>query len=221
MSAEWRTFFISKELSMRNTLLLLVLFPLFFVQGQKIVKKSILSPAVSFVQIDAANCFKIDMETSETNEMVVKAIIDGEYKEDLILKVKEVGATLMIGAGFQPSFINPNDKLSAHKIVSISLSILLPEYRSVQVQGTRCNVNAKGIYKNLKVTLDEGKCNLFQVSEAAKIITRSGDINVASSSAAIRADSKYGVVRKEKIPAGNNQFDLKTITGNIYLRKIE
>ncbi|PHQ60235.1 MAG: hypothetical protein COC08_07625 [Maribacter sp.] len=189
------------------------------VQSQKIIKKSILNPSTSFIQIDLANCFKINLETRDTNEILVEAIIDGEYKEDLVLNIKEEGSTILISTGFQPSFVPPNDKLSAHKVVSISLKVFLPKYKKVQLYGTNCNVFASGAYRNLKVSLNDGQCTLFRVSESVEVITQSGNIFVNSSGATITANSKYGTVQREQLPSGGNQFKLNTTTGNIHIRK--
>lgn len=206
---------------MRNTLLLLLMLSIQGVQSQKTVKKSILKSNTSFIQINLDNCFKINLETIETDEMMVEAIIDGEYKEDLMLNVKEEGSTVFISAGFQPNFVHPNDKLSAHKVVSISLKVFLPKYKTVQLYGTNCNVFASGAYQNLKVTLNGGQCTLFHVSESVEVITQSGNIFVNSSSATITANSKYGTIQREQLPIGDNQFKLSTTTGNIHIKKTD
>lgn len=189
--------------------------------AQKVIKKSIVNSTISFVQIDASNCFEIVMETADTNEMIIEAFIDGEYKKDLELVVKEDSSTLMVSSGFNPNFVNPNDKLSAHKVISIALKIKLPEYKNVLVFGTSCNVAIVGNYKNLKVTLDDGRCDLTQVSEISEITTQGGDIIVSSSKATIVATSAYGDVQENQIPVGNDHFILRSTTGNIYLKKIE
>ena len=204
---------------MRNMLLLLLLWSVQYVQSQKIVKKSILNSSTSFIQIDLNNCFNIHLETLETNEMLVEAIIDGEYKEDLMLNVKEEGSTVLISAGFQPNFVPLNDKLSAHKVVSISLKVFLPRYKTVQLFGTNCNVFVSGAYQNLKVSLNDGQCTLFEVSELVEVITQSGNIFVNSTGATISASSKYGTIIKEQLPAGGDQFMLSTTTGNIRIKK--
>ena len=189
--------------------------------AQKVVKKSIVNSTISFVQIDANNCFEVVIETANTNEIIVEAFINGEYKKDLNLVVKEDGSTLMVSSGFNPDFIKPYDKLSVHKVISIALKIKLPEYKNVLVFGTSCNVAIAGNYKNLKVTLDDGRCDLSQVSEIAEITTQSGDISVSSSKGTIVATSTYGTIQENQIPVGDDHFILRSTTGNIHLNKIE
>jgi len=186
-----------------------------FLSAQKIVKKAIINPDITAVRIDARNCFQIKMQTSKVNEMYVEAIIDGEYKNDLILNLKEQGSSIFVSAGFSPNFKNPNDKLSAHKVISIELLISLPAGQNVQVDGTSCNIIASGDYEHLKVTLNDGNCILNEVSEIITVMTQSGNIDVHCSNAKINAASKFGEIGENDIPDGNNNFTLNTTTGNI------
>lgn len=206
---------------MKTTFVLGILLTLQLSFAQKVVKKSIFEPNTTLVQIDASNCYQIEVSTENTDEVILEAVIDGEYKKDLLLKTQKNGNTLSIGAGFQPNFKNPNDKLSAHKVVSVSLNIILPAYQQVQVFGTNCNVEARGEYKSLKVTLDDGYCHLYNISESASILTQSGEIEVRSSGGSFKASSKYGTIHQDKIPVGQNHFVLTSTTGDIKIKKTD
>ena len=192
-----------------------------FLTAQKVVKKSIIDTSISSYQIDASNCFSINIQTVDTDEIVVEATIDGEYRNDLVLNVKEEGTSVVVSAGFQPNFKNPNDKLSAHKVVSIALEIQLPEYKNVRIFGTNSNIKVTGFYENLKITLNDGYCQLSRVEGKANVTTQSGDIIVKSKSAEISANSKYGKIATNLIPNGNTKYNLNTVTGNILLKRIE
>ena len=206
---------------MRTILLFVALSSFYFNHAQKIVKKSIVDSGTSLVQIDAKNCYRIALSTANGDEVIVEAVIDGEYKKDLLLNMHKEGGTLEIGTGFQPNFRNPNDKLSAHKVISITLNIVLPENLAVRVFGTNCNIEATGKYKNLNVTLDDGYCHLYNISEVANIVTQSGEIHVRGSEGSFRATSKYGTIVKEEIPDGHNRFFLTTTTGHIKIKKTD
>lgn len=200
---------------------LLLLFTFNFLAAQKVVKKSMVDRKISSFQIDVSNCFEVHVGTADTDEIVVEATIDGEYKKDLLLNVKEEGTTVMVDAGFQPNFENPNDKLSAHKVVSIALEIKLPVYKNATIFGTNCNVQVSGVYESLEVTLNDGAGSLDQVVGIAEITTQSGDIYVRSKAASILGNSKYGKVVGDEIPSGDNKYILNTVTGNIRLQRIE
>ena len=201
--------------------LILITLAFYEVTAQKVIRNTIVDPTISMISIDASNSFEIEMVTHTENEMMIEAAIEGEYQDDLQLKIDFEGTTINVGAGFDSNFKNPNDKLSAHKVISIALKILLPEYKNVVVFGKECNVNISGNYKLLKVNLDDGLCALNSVSEKAMITTQSGNITVNSSEAKIVADSKYGKVTGDTFEVGENQYILSTITGNIVLNRVE
>lgn len=200
-------------------IILLLFFSLQFLGAQKTVKKTVPNSSIAAVEIDVNNCFETTMTTSKTEELTVFATIEGEYKKDVILNVKQDGSNVLVSAGFSPNFENPNDKLSAHKVVSIALEIIVPEYQRVQVHGGSCNVFATGIYERLKITLNDGSCTLKNAGKKVLVRTQSGNINVESKSAEIMASSKFGTVQKNTIPAGDNSFILTSISGNIGLAK--
>jgi len=206
---------------MRTIFLFVSLLSFCFNHAQKIVKKSLVDSSISLIQIDATDSYRICLSTADTDKVVVEAVIDGEYKNDLLLKVIKDGATLKIGTGYQPNFKNPNDKLSAHKVISIALNIVVPEYQQVLIFGTNSNIEAMGRYKNLKVILDDGYCRLSDISESADVNTQSGEIEVLSSRGFFTATSKYGTILKEEIPEGDNHFILTTATGHIKIKKTE
>ena len=206
---------------MRQLLAIIFLFGVSFLGAQKKVIKNLEGQGVSFIQIDSENCFKVELTTASDKRIIVESDMDGEYMQNLVLNVLKEGNTVWIGAGFQPNFKDPNDKLSAHKVVSISLKISIPQYLDVSLSGTNSNVSATGDYDNLKIALTDGTCSLERVGENITVSSQSGNIALLTSGAEIQADSKYGKVDREFIPYGDNQFTLNTITGNIRIRKTE
>ncbi|WP_190810850.1 DUF4097 family beta strand repeat-containing protein [Flagellimonas sp. S3867] len=188
-------------------------------QGQKLVKKALVNAQTHYIQIDSQFCYKVNLDTSATDEVTIEASMEGEYSKDLIIAIEEQGATLLISARFQPNFTNPNDKLSAHKVISIALDVKLPEYKDVYIYGTSSNVSANGKYKKLKVKLSDGRCQLNNVRETVEVTTQKGDITLTVPAGNIVARSTYGKVFKEDIPFGDNQFTLNTIEGKIHLKK--
>jgi hypothetical protein len=189
--------------------------------AQKVIKKSVHNLGTSSILIDADDCFKVEITTTLSKEIVVEAHIDGEYKNDLLVKIEEDGPSIDISTGFQPNFIKPNDKLSIHKVISISLKVQIPENMNVRLFGSNANVYAKGSYKILKVTLDDGTCNFQGIYGIAHAVTRSGDIYLYSKGATIETKNSFGSTEAGNIPKGDDYFNLVTTTGNIYLKKTE
>jgi len=210
-------FFITK--SMRIAYLLLICTQL--ISAQKVVQKTLINPEISFIKLDVSNCFEVELETAQVKEMVIEATIEGEYKDDLIINVEEAGKTLSISSGFQQNFVHPNDKLSAHKVISIKLKIQLPENKNLNVYGTNTNIWLTGIYEHLKITLNDGFTKLHKVVGKAEVITQSGNIFIESVGAEISSASKFGKVYGDQIPKGNSKYILNTISGNIHFKRME
>jgi len=189
--------------------------------AQKRVEKSIVNPNVAAISIDVSKVFELAIATAEGNDLTLEATIDGEYRNDLLLNVREEGNSLLISTDFQPNFQLPNDKLGAHKVISIGLKVVLPEQKEVSIFGTGCNVTARGNYRNLNIVLSNGRCRLDHVSETASVSTLSGAITVAVKSAQIQAKSKYGEVYGDRIPSGDRRYNLSSVTGDILLNKTE
>lgn len=189
--------------------------------AQKLVQKSVVAPHISKIAIDASACFEVHLKSAPQNEVEVYAKIDGEYSPDLVATIAKSGTTLFVNAGFSPTFIDPNDKLSAHKVVSISLTILVPNSIEIAVDGTSANVMASGSYRDLHITLNDGFCSLAEVYGKINVKTQKGTISLASDAAQVSASSKYGKVSQDKIPIGITQVTLRSITGNIHITKLE
>ncbi len=203
----------------QTCLLFLVLLASQGVHSQKVIRKAVINPGISFFEIDTENCYRVEITTSDTQELRVQAVLDGEYGKDLLVRVEEEGSTARVSAGFQPNFVAPNDKLSAHKLVSISLVISLPAQHRVLVSGTGSDVSISGSYSDLQVILNDGRCLLNAVGEKITVHTRSGDIILRHARGSVTARSKYGKVFREPFPEGGSFYTLETVTGDIELRK--
>ena len=191
------------------------------IHAQKKVVKTIDNANISFIQIDSKNCYSLALETVDAPRITVEAALDGEYVKDVLVNVKQEGATLLVSSGFQPDFVFPNDKLSAHKVISISLKISIPKNLKVTVYGTSTNVDVRGHYADLKISLSDGSCTLNARGENMDVHTPSGNIEVIATHAQILASTKYGKIKREDLASGDDHFTLNSVTGDISIRKTE
>ncbi|MFS4415855.1 hypothetical protein [Maribacter sp. 2307ULW6-5] len=187
------------------------------------MRTTLVDQDISLIQIDVTHCFELHLHTdSERNDTVeLQAQMDGEYGPDLYVDSYVEGSTLFIVAGFHLEFVPPEDKLGAHKVVSISLDVNLPAHKKVNVMGTSAHVVAKGSYQELNVALADGPCELRDVYGRAGVRTQSGPIAVYGRAANIRARTKFGSLAANPIPLGKSTLDLYSVTGNIELYKTE
>ena len=204
---------------MRLYFSLILLFSCLVLQAQKSIRKTLVNPRTSWVHVDTEHCFELELGNSDSDEVVVQANIDGEYSEDLLIEMEEEGTTLLIRPDFRPEFQHPNDKLSAHKVISIRLVVLVPEYTNVKVYGNHTQVNVNGIFSASEFTLDDGQCTMKIEAETLEATTHSGDIYFESQGARVKATTRYGRVEGGPIPLGNANVTLRSTSGNIYLIK--
>lgn len=183
--------------------------------AQKVIRKTVVNPDTQYIQIDTKNCYQTDFYTVAGNELKVRASIEGEYEKDLVVKIEEDGANVRVSADFLPNFIAPNDKLSAHKVISISLHITVPEYSDLSVYGTNCRVTGSGKFRSVSVTLADGDCILNTKSEMATVKTQSGNITVHTPEGKVDGKSMYGTVDITKLPEGDFSYILQSIEGDI------
>ena len=188
--------------------------------SQKKIEHSIaIDDSVTQLMFDLDNVFTIKLRTTQSNQLIIKAISEGEYANHFVISKKRENHTLHISGNIAFTFPNNQDKLSAHKVHAIAVEILIPERLQVFVSSDIGNVSVSGKYNSLTTNLLSGDCYLKGSSGNFEIKTVSGDINLSTKSGVITAESKSGVIFQEKIPKGKSTFFLKTAKGNIKIAK--
>ena len=119
----------------------------------------------------------------------------------------------------QPVFKDANDKLSAHKVISIEVILEIPENLNVFLKSKNANVIVKGLYSKVALNSDSGNCSFNSFHGNARIDTREGNIAMQTNHANIIATSKKGYIKNEEIDSGTNQIVIKTINGNVTVTK--
>ena len=188
--------------------------------GQKVVRKVMLLPHVTSIQIDAERFSEVKLKTAPGAELMLQASMEGEYQKDLEIELTETGNTLRIAGDFQPFFEVPGDKLSAHKVIALELEVIVPEDKNVLLYGTNTYVMASGNYRELEVVLSDGHCRLEEIGSKVKVTTQSGHINLDTEQGIIKAKTKYGSLKQEDVPAGRERFTLNSNSGNIVIKRI-
>lgn len=199
----------------RGLLLLLFFLGTPCLSGQKQVTKTLLNPGIHSISIDGALAYALEMETGTTDEVVVEARMEGEYGPDLMVLFRESGSTLFIGTRFGPDFEMPNDKLGAHKVISVRLKITIPEYHDVFLSAATCQVVTSGVFRNLEIVFNDGGCSLSHRAENTEVKTGSAPITARLGSGVVEAQSRYGTVRIDPIPAGDHHLKLFSTQGDI------
>ncbi len=204
---------------MKKGVLLFAFLSSMIVWGQKDIHKSLLSPEIKNIHIDITDCYRVRINTQKTNELVVDAAIEGEYSPNQLVDLSYKGNTLYISPSFRKDFILPNDKLSAHKVLSVELILSVPQDKLVSIYGTSSALEVSGVYKELSVALNDGDCHLEALEGTIRVKTQKGNIALFQNKGAVEAKSTYGSISKNEIPSGETQIYLESTTGNISLHK--
>lgn len=189
--------------------------------AQKRFEKTMDLYGVNVVEIDGSAIFKIDIETNKGKTLKIISKIDGEYHRELNITSKFVDNTIKIGAEFMPVFNVPNDKLSAHKVISIQLIISMPENMTVKILGNETVLNISGNYKKLVTRTESGSNHFQDITGEVDASSHKGSIFFKLESGNIIATSEYGKVVLPSIPGSEQVIRLKSVTGDIYVTKNE
>lgn len=203
-----------------NKILFIVLFSLSLTgYAQKIIEKSIENAAIKTLVVSDDSIFKIEISTSLNDGIQLQSKIEGEYANAIIISAVTKNDTLYISSAFQPFFKMKNDKLSAHKVVSIELVLVLPENLTVYAKSAIASAEIKGKYKKLSLEFTQGNTTVKDFIGDAMINSVNGNIKMESNYAVVEATSKTGIIEKEPLVSGTHYIKLNTINGNISVTK--
>jgi len=189
------------------------------VKGQNHIEKRIEGTHIQKVDVNGDGVFKIKIDTHDSTQIIVTASVEGEHSEHIILVTEEIEDLLIVSAEWQPLFIQDNNKLSAHKVISIELEMLLPKTISLYAKSDIASAEIKGEYNRLMVELVNGNCNIQAETNYTKVNTIDGDISVLTQNAAIKANTKNGKMDVDNAVKGNNTMLLNSLNGDIKVRK--
>ena len=185
------------------------------VYAQKQLEKQIEGLDIENVAINGDGIFKIKINTYSGSTIKIKASVEGEHNEHIVLITEQINHSLTIATQWHPLFIQDNDKLSAHKVISIELEVILPNTINLYANSDIASAEIKGNYKELIVELVNGNCNLQTKANYTKINTIEGHIMVLTKNTKVKASTKNGEKEIDVTLNGNNLMFLNTLNGNI------
>ncbi|TYB76004.1 hypothetical protein ES677_07175 [Bizionia gelidisalsuginis] len=206
---------------MKPVIILLFLFISLQLSAQKKVEETFSATAINNVVINGNYIFKIDLQTRRSNSIHLITKIEGEYTPEITVAHEIKDSTLYIGSVFRPSFALHNDKLSAHKVVSIEIVLEIPEGLKVYLKSDIGSAKIKGKYAFITAELSQGNCFLNNFIGSGLINTINGNVTIETNYAQVKAHTKYGTLTKESLIYGDNTIEINSINGDINLKKIE
>jgi len=200
--------------------ILLFIFLMANVYAQKIIDKSWDIEGIERLVIISNDIFNIVIISNHTSRINVITKIEGEHYENVVLNISEENKTLSLSTGFTPYFQAENDKLAAHKVISIEMKLNISNSLEVFVRSSIASLSTHGSFKNLQVELGNGNCVLNDFEGDAQLLTGNGNIRVvAHDTVGARAKTKRGKLTNELSATGNFYIDAESVNGDITLLK--
>ena len=187
--------------------------------SQKDTREIIDAENLSRINIDTDEVYLINIVTTNKSEVRIRTHSEGEYFDDIILNTSIEGDKLIIKTKYPQRLAGGYDKLSAHKVFSLEIELMIPENLEVRISSNIASVQGMGDFKSIFAELKQGYCKLLDFSGNAVINTYSGNIFVETSSGLIEANSRNGKVDIPEFLPGRNPLKLTSIDGNIMVRK--
>lgn len=199
--------------------LLLILFCSLSGFSQRDISGSYDAGDIKQLYIFADEVFRINIETSDTDQIKIISHSEGEYFDDISLEVEVLQEKMVLTSKFREVLQGGFDKLSAHKVFSLEITLEVPENLDVFIKSNIASVFGSGNYKNIEVDLKNGSCVLSTFKGNAVINTYKGLIELQTNNADITGTSRNGKVEIPKDITGKYRIVLKTINGNILVRE--
>lgn len=204
---------------MKHFATLILLFSISTAFGQKLVQKQWDAQGIKRVEVMSDSIFRIEVKSVEGHEIRVQAAIEGELFENLMLDGLNKEGVLSLKVGLTPFFEAKNDKLAAHKVVSVALSIQMPSNLTLAVSSKLADLYVEGPLDHVQAALYNGDLQLRDYSGTADLRTTHGAIDVvAYGPVYAMAKSKNGLVNNGFPEQGTLLVRAKSVNGAIRLQ---
>jgi hypothetical protein len=188
--------------------------------AQKTIEKQWDGFDIDTLLIKSDATFTISVISVPDESIGLSARVEGEYHESVVINSVSKERSLTLSTGFSPFFTKDNDKLAAHKVLSIEMTFRIPEKTAVVIQSSSALVRTEGKIKYLETVLSEGTTTLSNFIGDARLYSQKGDISVTvGNNVGGRASSKYGSVHTEIPLQGDYFIEATSIYGDVSLRK--
>ncbi|WP_416446070.1 hypothetical protein ACH3O9_08050 [Leeuwenhoekiella sp. A16] len=200
---------------MRKVIILIMLVVTALSFGQKHTVDQLELAGLKGIFVNSDQIFRVNIIAGDTKDVVISSGIEGETYESVLINTKVENDLVVITVGRTPDFEAFDDKLAAHKVMSVEIDITMPRNLDLWVDSALASVHASGNYKYVNINLSSGDCYLLDFTGNGVINTNRGDIMVETTSSSIQAHSRHGKLLIDEIEAPVHRLELSSIDGNI------
>ncbi len=193
------------------------------VLGQKDLSRTYLSEGVENIVIDGNGVHSLNIVAANVEEISVQVHLEGETSEEIVIKEQLEGNKLELGFGSWPLAKTYNDKLSAHKIVSVVVIVSIPENKFVSITSNTTAVFAEGNFGFLYVAIEDAACVLKNFNGDANLTTNYGiiQVSVKNNTTVGEAKTTYGALQNRLKNTGIYTIYAESIHGDITLQQTQ
>jgi hypothetical protein len=146
--------------------------------SQKIFEKQFDASDITHLVIYSEMINKLTIVSEKTDKIAIITKITGENSENVVVTASEEIKTLKIGTVYSPFFIAQNDKLAAHKVISVDMQMTIPEFMNIEIETKIASIEASGKFVEFHASLEYGNCELFDFLGDAALNSLHGNIMV-------------------------------------------
>lgn len=161
----------------------------------------------------------LKLTTHSSDEVALSTQSEGEYQLQYVVVTQHEDRWLTVYPQRVPAFNTLNDKLSAHKVIAMTLEMQIPEAIVVEIEATRGAIDISGRYRELKVQLDEGSLKMTHRAEQSVIKTKGASVFLNVESGMIESNTETGRVIGSILPNQNYRYQISSQNGPIYLNQ--
>ena len=171
--------------------------------------------------IESDQVFQIYVKTTNSDQLVISTEVEGETFETLEIDTRLQNELLYVTTGRSVGFKAFDDKLAAHKVLSVVLHIELPKNKELWVNSSLASVEAQGAFSYVNLNLSGGRVDLLNFSGNGVVNTLRGAIAIETQNTAVKASSRNGTVDVASSPLQLYELVLKTVDGDISVSQSE
>jgi len=190
--------------------------------AQKVMEREFNASEISTLEIISSTIYTIKITSEKTKKIKIITQIEGENYENVVLSIIEKEGGLKIETPYSLFFKPENDKLAAHKVISIEMELIVPETVQVNIVAPIASLTSQGKFKSISALLGSGNCVLKDFKGDALLKTKEGFIKVYCSEKTFgKAFSKKGkIINELSKKESKYRIEAESIEGNISLYQI-
>ncbi|MGB5942138.1 MAG: hypothetical protein WBG71_04600 [Leeuwenhoekiella sp.] len=183
--------------------------------SQKTISKNYSGMSPTGILVESDEIFKITVTTSKTDEIILKTKIDGETFETFEIKTSMEDSLLVIRTGRALGYKKIDDKLAAHKVMSVELIIEMPQDKELYIDSDLASVALTGRFRFINLNLLQGYARLNHFRGSGTINTKGGYVTARVFETSVDARTNNGKVIKEVLGNCPERLKIHSIDGNI------